>query len=83
MTKRTFRFLVLCAAGVALFFLPNSPFSGWMRGEAPLQRGTPPAAGARDIRRDEEDRSRFSVHLRAKSGIPMQGSVRLRSMWRE
>ena len=46
MTKRTFRFLVLCTAGLALFFLPNSPFSGWMRGEPPLQRGTPPAASA-------------------------------------
>ena len=44
MSKRTFRFLVLCASALALFFLPNSPFSRGMRGEAPLQRGSPPAA---------------------------------------
>ena len=46
MTKRSFRFLVPCAAGLALFLLPGSPFSAWMRGEPPLQRGTPPAAPA-------------------------------------
>jgi 6-phosphogluconolactonase (cycloisomerase 2 family) len=37
MSKRTFRFLVPCVTGLALF-------SGWMLGEPPLQRGTPPAA---------------------------------------
>src|SRR5690349_21088846 len=46
MSKKTFRFIALCACALVLLFLPNSPLSSRMQGEASPQRGTAPAAAA-------------------------------------
>src|SRR6516165_12789549 len=44
MSKKSFRFIVLCVSALALLFLSNGPISGRMRGEARQQRANPPAA---------------------------------------
>ena len=46
MSKKTFRFIALCACVLVLLFLPNGPLSSRMRGEASPQRGTAPAAAS-------------------------------------
>ena len=46
MSRKAFRFIALCACALVLLFLPNGPLSGRMRGEAPLQRRTPPEAAS-------------------------------------